>query len=535
MTFFKGHTSIFDSVSTAPFSSVETIAMPDIDTLEIDETTFAGINPERDPLDSIPQAREVLRILELDGNEAWIVGGWVRDVVLQRACIDVDITTSMHPEDVIAVFRDAGWQTIPTGIQHGTVTVVAPEMLLEDPCCAERHASNETLSFEITTYRSEGTYQDARHPDDVTYIESIEEDLSRRDFTCNAIAYHPERGIVDPFDGISDIRYAKLRAVGNPDLRFQEDALRILRGLRFSAQLGFAIEDATAQAMIANRHLMQQLSAERISHELTLLLCAQNVQDVLLAYPEIICEAIPELAPCVGFDQHTRYHCYDVYEHIARTVALTPPTPIDRWVALLHDIGKPKTFFTDKDGSGHFFGHGQESDRIARNLLERLRMPSRFIDDACLLIHYHDSQITLNPKSIKRVLRRFGDLTDNLLNIKRADSLTHAPAYRERARNIDAIKDLIASVESQGEPYTLKQLAISGNDLIDMGFKPGPVIGLALDACLNDVINETVPNEKNALLSHVQELSSILNEKLQEGADTSQKAEPVSSHGVPLL
>ena len=295
-----------------------------------------------------------LTMLESAGFEAFIVGGCVRDALRGITPKDYDITTSALPEETKSVFRD--WRVIETGIQHGTITVVMDGMPLE-----------------ITTYRTEGTYSDNRHPDSVSFTASLREDVARRDFTMNAIAYSPTRGMIDHFGGAEDIRRGIIRCVGDPATRFREDALRMMRGIRFASVLGFAIEKNTAAAIHENKERIPTVSAERIRVELTKLLCGANVKNVLMDWWDVIGTVIPEILPMHGFDQKTPYHIYDVWEHTAVAVSNIPPDPHLRLCALLHDIGKPPSFFTDEKGVGHFYGHPAVSARMTEEILARLK------------------------------------------------------------------------------------------------------------------------------------------------------------------
>ncbi|MDR1713226.1 MAG: CCA tRNA nucleotidyltransferase, partial [Coriobacteriales bacterium] len=320
--------------------------------------------------------RQTLDSLEAAGYEACVVGGCVRDHLLGVVPHDWDIATSATPPQVAEAL--AGARLIPTGIAHGTWTLLLPD-----------------LPVEITSYRADGPYLDNRHPQEVRYAPSLQEDLARRDFTLNAIAYHPQRGFSDPFGGRDDISAQLLRAVGQPQLRLSEDALRIMRALRFAATIGFAIEDQLAQALHEQRQLLANIAVERLSAELIRMLPGANILPVLLEYPDVLAVFIPEIAPTIGFDQQTKYHQYDVWEHSAHAVALAAPDPLVRLTLLLHDLGKPECFFTDADGVGHFYGHDLAGERIARKRLKALHFDSKTIQTVSTLIAEHQARFKL--------------------------------------------------------------------------------------------------------------------------------------------
>lgn len=428
--------------------------------------------------------REILNRLEGAGYEAWCVGGAVRDALLGLEPGDWDVTTSAPPEAVLALFAP---NALPTGLQHGTVTVGGGR------------------GVEVTTFRRDGEYLDNRHPDHVEFTRSLTEDLSRRDFTVNAIAADLRGELADPFRGREDLERRVLRAVGQPEKRFQEDALRILRGLRFSARLGFTIEPGTAAAIRRCAPLLENIAPERIQAELTGMLCGEHVLEVLLGYPEVLGVFLPEILPCVGFDQHSVYHCYDVWEHTARAVAAVKPLPVLRYAMLLHDIGKPETFSLDEEGRGHFYGHWRRSVPLAQAALERLRMDNRSRQTILTLVERHDCELPLSERSVRRNLARYGEETLRLLlEVKRADNLAQAEAYRDRQALIRQWEDLLALVLAEGACFSLRQLAVKGNDLTALGLR-GPAVGRALEELLELVIDEKLPNERGMLLEYVKE------------------------------
>ena len=307
-------------------------------------------------IDLPEDALALLSILDAAGFEAWAVGGFVRDALLGRACSDIDIACSAMWADTKRVCEQAGLRTHETGVAHGTITVI----------CGDS-------AFEVTTFRSDGQYKDGRHPDSVSFVSSIEEDLARRDFTINAMAWRPDRGLVDPFGGKADIQLGVIRAVGDPHQRFAEDALRILRACRFSAELGYAVEPCTYQGMLENKGLLSKISAERVTHELQKLVLGPHAGDALLACVDALSAVLPELVAMKGFDQQTPYHIFDVLEHTARVVDGVPPYPLVRWAALFHDMGKPACFFKDENGTGHFYERSHSArHHAAADVLQHL-------------------------------------------------------------------------------------------------------------------------------------------------------------------
>lgn len=430
----------------------------------------------------------VLGILEDAGFEAWCVGGYVRDALMGRPGVDIDIATSARTEQTLQLFRAAGYKTLETGIAYGTVTVLV---------------GGE--SFEVTTYRADGSYSDARHPDAVSFVGSIEQDLARRDFTMNAIAYHPRRGLLDPYGGRADIEAQLIRTVGNAHERFEEDALRILRGLRFVSKLGFHVCEDTYRAMLERSVLLVRIAPERMAKELDGVLCGPHAHRALMAGADIIGIAIPELMPCCGFDQFSPWHRYTVYEHIAYVVQNSPSTAFARWCALLHDIAKPQTFQLDGHGVGHFPRHPAASADIARSVLTRLRKPTRFVDDAALVIRYHDTPLRASSVAVRRFLSQRlsgrAELLYAIIDLKVADNSSKQPdAVKGSLQNAFNLRRALDAVIAANEPYRLDQLAINGRDLQKLGMFPGPRLGQTLRDLLDEVIDGTVPNDRRALL-----------------------------------
>ena len=440
-------------------------------------------------VDITPATLSVLEEIEHAGHEAWLVGGCVRDAILGRSRGDVDLATSATWQQVQQACAARGMAVHETGTAHGTVTVVC---------------DHET--FEVTTYRIDGDYRDARHPESVRFTSSIVEDLARRDFTINAMAWHPERGLLDPFGGRTDVGAGIIRAVGNPNERFEEDALRILRAVRFASQLGFSIDPETVAGMNAQAQNLNRISVERVLVELEALLLGDAVRSVLMDYPHIIDTVLPELAPMRGLDQRTPYHIYDVMEHTAYVVEYAPATPLLRWAALFHDCGKPDAFFIDDTGRGHFYGHAIVSVDLAKEALSRLKMSHALLEDILLLVRYHDKAIKPAPKYVKRALHLLNDspdLLEALCDLKRADSLAHAPEFQSGVEKAAQLRACLFEVLEQEQAFSLKQLAINGADVIEAGVPAGPAVGTVLNHVLEAVIGDEIPNERDELLAFV--------------------------------
>lgn len=439
-------------------------------------------------IDKLPhQALWTLSKLNTAGFEAFLVGGCVRDLLMGREPGDYDITTAAMPEQVESVF--AGERIIETGLKHGTVTVL-----------------REGLPLEITTYRRDLAYSDHRHPDAVCFTPRLEDDLARRDFTVNAMAFHPDRGLVDCFGGREDIENRVIRCVGRPERRFDEDALRILRALRFASALGFSVDPATAAAAMARRELLDHVSRERIAVELTKLLCGRDAERVITGFWQILAVPIPELAAMAGFDQRSKYHCYDVLTHCAAACAAVPPDRLTRWAALLHDVGKPACFTLDEAGRGHFYGHAKVSGEIAEAVLIRLRFDRDTVRRVTTLVALHDYPIDppegAPEKAVKKLLNRLG--TEDffrLLEVKRGDAAAHAPEYRGRVRACDRLEALARELIAQEACFCLRDLAVKGSDLLALGMTPGPAVGRLLKRLLEAVLNDETENRREALLA----------------------------------
>lgn len=434
----------------------------------------------------LPVCRALNRLTD-SGFEAYVVGGCVRDRLRGVTPHDWDITTSALPQDMAQAF--AGERVIETGLQHGTLTVLLGGMPLE-----------------ITTFREDGAYSDGRHPDTVAFTRSLEEDLKRRDFTVNAMAYHPQSGLVDLFGGQQDLAARRIRCVGDPEKRFSEDALRILRALRFASVLEFSIDPATREALERLRHRLELVSVERVAAELQQLLCGAGVREVLLSYPAVIFAVLPELLPMYGLDQRNPHHVYDVYTHTAYAVEAALPDPVLRWTMLLHDSGKPARFTLDAQGVGHFHGHQAVSEAIAYDLLKRLRLDNATIEQVCTLIRWHDVPLEDTDACVKRWLNRLGpEGFERLLQVKAADNTAQAPeALPGRLRALQALRERAAAIVSAQACFSLRDLAVNGDDLQGLGIPAGPRLGLVLRELLELVIDGRCENEKNALLKAAQ-------------------------------
>ena len=426
--------------------------------------------------------RKIISALNAAGYEAYAVGGCVRDHLMGREPDDYDVTTSALPQETAAVF--AGERLIETGIKHGTVTVLANGMPVE-----------------VTTYRIDGEYSDHRHPDRVSFTSDLTADLARRDFTVNAMAYAPQHGIIDPFGGQEDLARGCIRCVGDAEKRFDEDALRILRALRFASTLGFTLEPETERAAFAKKELLRSVSAERLNVEFTKLLCGKNVRFVLCRYIDIIGIVIPEALAMKDFAQRNPHHIYDVLEHTAAAVEAASAEPVMRLSAFLHDIGKPLCFTEGADGIGHFYGHAARSAELAEVITERLRYSTAVRRLTVTLVREHDLQIADSERAVKRVLNRLTpEVFFRLLALKRADNLAQAPEYAERQRYYDRLESIARTVLEQEQCFSLKDLAVNGHDLAEAVGLKGPAIGAALAALLDAVIAGEVENEKGALL-----------------------------------
>ena len=444
-------------------------------------------------------ARRVVDVLEAAGYEAWVVGGWVRDALLGRPGHDVDVTTSAPWQETARVLRAAGIEVHETGTAHGTVTAVV-----------------EGRPVETTTYRVEGSYSDRRHPDEVRFVTNVREDLARRDFTVNAMAFHPERGLLDPFGGEKDLAARIIRAVGEPRLRFEEDALRVLRAVRFACRLDAMIEPATQAALVACAPELSEIAQERIGQEMDGILATGRAAWALRHEFAVLSAAVPELAPMAGFDQKSPYHDYDVLEHTARVCAgveeFAGGSPLHalRWAALLHDVAKPACWSEDVSGRGHFFGHPEEGARVTHSVMGRLAIPREVVRAACALVSLHDFEIRATAPSLRRMLLELerrapgqaGELSFALLDLKRADAVAKAPQCMGYAVELDAMSRVLRAELAGGGVWKTGQLAVSGADVIrERGIEPGPGVGMVLAQLLSAVMAGEVENEREALLA----------------------------------
>jgi len=430
------------------------------------------------------RALAVLERLQARGHEAYLVGGCVRDWLRKVPPHDYDAATSALPEQILAAFPHR--QVIRTGIRHGTVTVLW-----------------EGLPVEVTTFRVDGDYGDGRHPDGVTFTRSLEEDLARRDFTVNAMAWSPSSGLVDLYGGAPDLKGKVLRCVGEPERRFTEDALRILRGLRFAAVLGFSLDEATERGIRALAPRLSAVSVERICEEFVKLLCGVAAAPILLSFPQVIGVFLPEILPCVGFSQRNYHHVFDVYSHLVFTVDSVPPRPALRWAALLHDVGKPETFSLDGEGVGHFYGHAARSAEMADSVLRRLRVDNATRETVTVLIRHHDFPLENEDRVLRRRLNKLGqERLFDLIALMRGDNLALAPEFRYRQEEYDALEVSLRRILSEKQCFSLRDLAVKGPDLMALGYE-GPAVGAGLKFLLEAVLDGRCANEKEPLLQYL--------------------------------
>ncbi|MDQ0151248.1 CCA tRNA nucleotidyltransferase [Eubacterium multiforme] len=423
-----------------------------------------------------------------NGYEAYMVGGCIRDSLLSKNPKDYDIATSAPPSITESLFE----KTIPTGIKHGTITVLI---------------NNEP--FEVTTYRTEGTYKDNRHPEEVSFVTNIKDDLSRRDFTINAFAYNDKEGLKDYFNGIEDLKNKIIRTVGDSNTRFNEDALRMLRAIRFSSQLGFSIEEKTLNAIIRNKSLIKNISLERIRDELSKILLSDNPRKGFLLLKEcgILDIIIPELTPSIDFNQRNKYHHEDVFNHSLSVLENTPKDLTLRLAALFHDIGKPECFFLDEKGNGRFFGHNNVSSDITKKILKRLRFDNKTIKNVSLLIKEHMNVLD-NPSdaAIKRLINRVSLENINLLfSLQEADIKSLKDSITP-LNKLNIMKDKANKIINSKEPLSVKDLSIDGSDLINnLSITPGKIIGDTLNHLFKLVLENPKLNNKDYLLKEAKE------------------------------
>ncbi len=432
-------------------------------------------------------AEKLINILSDNGCKAYAVGGCVRDYLLGKPEKDIDITTSAKPETVEEILKQNNIKVIETGLQHGTVTAVL-----------------NGENYEITTFRKDGEYKDNRRPESVSFVDDVKEDLSRRDFTINAMAYNHKEGIVDLFGGKKDIDNKVIRAVGNADLRFKEDALRIMRALRFSATLCFDIEESTKKAIFDNMYLLDNIAKERIFTELKKLLAGDNALQVLDAYKEVIGVVIPELKPAFDCVQNNPWHIYNVYDHIIHAVDAAPKDEIIRLTMLLHDIGKPSVKTTDEKGIDHFKFHAPVGADIAKKVLKRFKVSNEVYDKVITLIRYHQGVENVDDIRVKRWLAKIGsDYTKALFKVRISDLYAHNPdkiGYELKKLNELLIE--LDEIVAAGEAFKISDLAVNGNDLIALGYK-GKEIGEKLNEILMLVVDDRLNNTKEDIVDYL--------------------------------
>ncbi len=428
-----------------------------------------------------------MRALKREGYEVYLIGGCVRDHLMHMRPHDFDLTTDATPEEMMSVFAD--YKVIETGIRHGTLTVIV-----------------NSMPIEITTYRVDGAYEDNRHPTSVSFTRNLREDAARRDFTMNAIAMDVDGNLRDSFDGCADIKARMIRAVGDPDVRFEEDALRILRGLRFAAVLGFEIEEQTSAALRRKAALLRSISAERVREELFKLICGRYARQIIAKYTDVLGVVLPELLPMHGFDQKNRHHCYDVLTHSLIAMENLAPKPYLRLAGLFHDVGKPSVFTQDESGEGHFYGHAEKSEEICGAILSRLKVDNLTKTRVLTLVKYHDVPIAAEEKSVRRYLAKLGE--ENLFDLcllKRADNLAQGEQWRYRQSEIDALEACIRKVVADGDCFSMKSMALCGADLIALGVPPGKRLGELLKIAFEAVLDGTCENNREELIKLLKE------------------------------
>lgn len=425
----------------------------------------------------------VFKLLEEHNKEIFLVGGCVRDIYLNRVPKDYDFATSSRPKELIDIFKKNGFKTIPTGLDYGTITVLV-----------------EGDSFEITTFRSDGDYSDGRRPSAVEFSMSIDEDLKRRDFTMNALAFNPKVGVIDNHGGIEDLKNRLIRAVGNAEERLKEDFLRAFRAVRFANQLDMNLEKSIRVAIEKNFELIANVSKERVNIELNKTLTSgKNLKYVrLLAI--LIKDVLPEFYDSFKTLQNHPYHSYNVGKHTVEVIDSMENELSLKLVALLHDMGKPETKFTDEEGIDHFYGHSKLSEQIAERFLKSLKYSNDIIDKVKVLVYYHDRQIEPTKRSVKRALNKLGeDIFLDLLKVKQADIKGQNPEHVDRLENIDVLKQIYQEIIDEKQCFSLKDMALNGRDLIEIGVPKGKEIGRILNVLLEKVIDDPELNNKDSL------------------------------------
>ena len=431
----------------------------------------------------------IIGILNKNNFEAFIVGGCVRDSIIGLTPHDWDICTNAKPEEIKKCF--ANFNTFDSGIKHGTISIVI-----------------DSEVYEVTTYRIDGTYSDNRRPDSVTFTSDIAKDLARRDFTINAMAYNEQCGLIDPYGGRNDLSDKIIRCVGHPDFRFNEDALRIIRALRFASVYDFVIENETSKSICKNADLLKNIAVERISVEFNKLLCGNGAEEILNNYRDVIAVFIPEIKPMFDYSQHTKHHNRDLWRHTTYSVKSIDKMPLLRMSMLLHDVGKPKACKRDEDGTCHFKGHPKYSAEMAEIILRRLKYPTDFIETCVTLIKYHDVRFNGSKRQLRHVMSAIGDKNvELLLKIQRADIMAQSDyKHKEKLEKLDLACEVYEKILADKDCFTLKQLKINGNDIKKLGVTEGVKIGKILKMLLSLVIEDKLENKKSALLNKAEEI-----------------------------
>ena len=499
-----------------------------------------------------------VRMLKEAGHDAYFVGGCVRGEMTRRmsrpsaedifgscryaraltdepqmcgsSTIDIDITTSATPKEMLHVFH--GMKVIETGIKHGTITLLAAadggDMQIESgadrgsgrqdeaeilAASGEPDENMRLVPLEITTYRTESGYSDGRHPDSVGFTRSLEEDLKRRDFTVNALVMDENGSVTDILGASEDLRNRVLRAVGDPDERFREDSLRIMRAMRFASVLGFRIEEKTEAAMFRNGGLLKKLSVERVFSEFRKLVTGKYAPDVVRRYIDVLGEVFPELYAMKGFDQRNKYHKYDVLEHCIHAMEAVKTTPENRehmkTAALFHDIGKPLTYSPDDTGRGHFFGHAAKGAEVTAEIMKRFRVDKAFADRVVLLVKYHDMLFERDERLLKKWMRKFTpEVLFEILAIKFADNMATGNMTEALKVKFSEIEMMMRGILEQEQCFSLKDLAVGGSDLLDAGMEPGPAVGVMLEVLLEKVTDGELENSKAVLMAEAERILS---------------------------
>ena len=445
-----------------------------------------------------PYVKEILRLIESSGHQAYVAGGAVRDIVLGKTPHDYDVATSAKPEETVSIFRNAGVNYYDNAARHGTVTAVMSEG-----------------DVEVTTFREDGSYSDMRRPDEVVFKTTIEEDVRRRDFTINAMYMNSEGMISDPEGGQEDCSRHLIRAVGDPDERFREDALRILRAVRFCSKLGFDIEPETLRAMEMHADELKQISGERIATELIGIVTGKYAPKAIRTGCRVLSVIVPEIGECKGFEQHSKYHDRDVLEHTLDVLNEIPyiedqgRDPELAMAALFHDLGKPACFRFDEDGTGHMKGHPRVSEQITLRVLNELKFPKQFVTNVSLLVRLHDTYIKPERIQVHKFMSMYPDEILNKLKVlQRADILAHSPLGLNRLNRLEELNAISEELKSSGAVFNIKDMEIDGNDVISLGAQKGPQVGEILAEIFDMYLEEKCPNSKEKLLDEAAKLIS---------------------------